>query len=352
MQYALAELPNCNALNPCAVRPSLGATNGCSTPQAAGTPGLSKTHISPQRHEVTCHLGSSLVVLKAPPKIDRFTQADPPPRADITCFSTQSRQRLRLALARVDQGKTGKAVFSTLTYPNEFPLDAQTFKRHLDVFGKRFLRAYPDAGFFWKLEFQKRGAPHFHPMFFGLHLQEKTRALSRFREWLAETWFEVVNSGDGKHLAAGTSAEIMRSSVAILRYCAGYVSKADQTLTGVKVGRYWGIVGRSRIPFGNAFSVELSPAEHRLIRRTMARSMKAQNRVRRIKHFAEQGFRSAATEELLGGKLRVLRKQMPTLTCFRRAPHKLRFRNNDSVNLFCDANRWAGYCEGLVRLLE
>jgi hypothetical protein len=290
------------------------------------------------------------VTLKAPAKTDRFSQAEPPPRAEITCFSSQSRQRLRLALARVDQGKGGKAVFCTLTYPNLFPLDAATFKRHLDIFGKRFLRAYPNAGFFWKLEFQKRGAPHFHPMIFGLHLQEKTRALSRFREWLAETWFEVVNSGDSKHLAAGTSAEVMRSSVAILRYCAGYVSKSDQTLVGVKVGRYWGIVGRSRIPFGNAQSVPLSPAEHRLIRRTMVRSMKSQNRVRRIKHLAEHGYRNQATDDLLSGRVRAWRKQSPHLPCFKRMPHKLRFRNNDSVHLFCDANRWAGYCERLVDL--
>ncbi len=253
-----------------------------------------------------------------------------------------------MALARVDQGKAGKALFCTLTYPNEFPLDAETFKRHLDVFGKRLLRAYPGAGFFWKLEFQRRGAPHFHPMMFGLHLEEKTRALSRFREWLAETWFEIVNSGDSKHLAAGTSAEVMRSSVAILRYCAGYVSKSDQTLVGVKVGRYWGIVGRARIPFGNAQSVALSLAEHRLIRRTMVRSMKAANRVRRIKHLAEHGFHQTATEDLLSGRLRAVRKRIPEF--FQRLPHKLRFRNNGTVNLFCDANRWAGYCERLVDL--
>ncbi len=338
-----------SALSPCAGLPSLCATVGCLPPQGADTRGSSKSHNSPQP-ELTCHLGSSLVVLKAPPRIDRFTQAEPVPRGKVTCFSAQSRQRLRMALARVDQVKAGKALFCTLTYPNAFPLDSETFKRHLDVFAKRFLRAYPEAGFFWKLEFQKRGAPHFHPMVFGLGLKEKTRALGRFREWLAETWFEVVNSGDLKHLAAGTSAEVMRSSVAILRYCAGYVSKSDQTLLGVSVGRYWGIVGRARIPFGNAQSVVLSWAEHLLIRRTMVRSMKSQNRVRRIKHLAEQGFRGQATEELLSGRARQVRKRSPELRCFKRLPRKLRFRNNDTVNLFCDANRWAGYCERLVEL--
>ncbi len=254
-----------------------------------------------------------------------------------------------MSLSRVDQNKGGKALFAAMTYPNEFPLDAATFKRHLDSFGKRFLRAHPTAGFYWKLEFQKRGAPHFHIIVFGLHLQEKTRALNRFREWLAETWFEVVDSGDAKHLSAGTSAEIMRSAVGILRYCAGYVSKGDQTLVGIKVGRYWGIVGRCNIPFGNAQSVTLSPAEFRLIRRTMVRSMKATNRARRIRHLHENGYSNAAAV-LLGGEGRRDRKRAPQVKCWKYLPRKLTFRNNGTVNLFCDANKWAGYCERLVDL--
>jgi hypothetical protein len=68
-------------------------------------------------------------------------------------------------LAKVDQGKCGTPIFGTLTYPAEFPLDEETFKRHLKIFSQRFLRAFPHAAFHWKLEFQNRGAAHFHPIF-------------------------------------------------------------------------------------------------------------------------------------------------------------------------------------------
>jgi hypothetical protein len=253
---------------------------------------------------------------------------------------------MRMALARVDQKQCGRAVFSAMTYPNEFPYSDDVFKAHLDAFGKRFLRAFPAAGFFWKLEFQKRGAPHFHILAFRIAAGEKTRQLCRFREWLAENWFEVVGSGDPKHLHAGTSAEFLRSQFAMMRYCGGYVSKDDQTLTGRTVGRYWGIVGRSNIPFGAAELTSLTLAEAILVRRTMRRSMMAANRTRRINHLDLGKCRT----DYLTGRLRALRKTNPQLTIFKRCPRKMRLKNNQTINLFCDADSWAGFVRRLCSL--
>lgn len=249
-----------------------------------------------------------------------------------------------MALARVDQKQCGRAVFGTLTYPNEFPYSDEVFKGHLDAFGKRFLRAYPGAGFFWKLEFQKRGAPHFHIIVF--RVTPDGRALLRFREWLAQAWFEVVGSGDLKHLHAGTSAELLRSQFAMMRYCGGYVSKNDQTLTGRTVGRYWGIVGRRSIPFGEASSLSLSRSESILVRRTMRRSMMAANRERRIRHFDLTKSRLF----YLTGKLRQVRKANPDLIHWKHRPRKLRLKNNQTINLFCDSDSWAEVVRRLCSL--
>ena len=117
-------------------------------------------------------------------------------------FSEKSRQRLRLSLAKVDQSKCGRPIFGTLTYPADFPLDQETFKRHLKIFSQRFLRSFPSAGFHWKLEFQARGAAHFHPIFWNLGSDKAF--LGEFRVWLSWNWFEVVGSGNQKHLLAGT----------------------------------------------------------------------------------------------------------------------------------------------------
>ena len=160
-----------------------------------------------------------------------------PKRSEITEFSQKSRQRLRLSLAKVDQSKCGRPIFSGFTYPADFPLDQRTFTRHLKMFSQRFLRAFPKAGFHWKLEFQARGAAHFHPIFWNLGRDGEF--LREFRGWLARDWYEVVGSGDEQHLRAGTSADLIKSQFGTMRYVSGYVSDGDQTKPGCKVGRYW-----------------------------------------------------------------------------------------------------------------
>jgi len=181
-------------------------------------------------------------------------------------------------LARVDQSRCPHPIFGTLTYPNEFPWEPEIFKGHLDAFGKRFRRSFPGCGFHRKLEFQKRGAPHFHPIFWNVRTDNGSIRL--FREWLAQAWDAVVSSRNPAHLLAGTSADVIESQFGILRYVAGYVSDSDQSHPGEKVGRYWGIVGRSNIPWAQVEIMELTVSEAKLVRRIARRYMKAVNRAR------------------------------------------------------------------------
>jgi hypothetical protein len=306
--------------------------------------GLSKSHIRPSP-TVTFYVGGTLV---------RFDSGEPgdgqgacPKRSEISEFSEKSRQRLRLSLARVDQSKCGRPVFGTLTYPADFPLDQETFKRHLKIFSQRFLRAFPSAGFHWKLEFHARGAAHFHPIFWNLASDREF--LGKFRVWLACNWFEVVGSGDQKHLLAGTSADLIKSQFGIMRYVSGYASKCDQTKPGWKVGRYWGLVGRANIPWAKEKVIELSSAQGKLVRRTARRYMQAMNRGRRIRHLERSLPREMCASFMLNGDLRRLRKRWPEFKMFQHLPRKLRLKNNRNVNVFCDAAFWK---QSLVRLLS
>jgi len=172
--------------------------------------------------------------------------------------------------------------FRDTDVPGGFPLDQETFKKHLKIFSQRFLRAFPGAGFHWKLEFQARGAAHFHPIFWNLGSDKAL--LGEFRLWLACNWFEVVGSGDQKHLLAGTSSDLTKPQSGSIRYVGGYASRSDQTRPGCRVGRYWGIVGRSNIPWAKEKIKELSSAQATLVRRTARRYMQAMNRGRRVRH--------------------------------------------------------------------
>lgn len=321
---------------------ALRAFSGAVAPDTAA--GLSKGHIRP-KHTCIFHTEGSLLELKRPRRsLDRGTVglAEVPARAEITEFSRKSRQRLRIDLAKVDQRKAGRPIFATLTYPADFPYLPEIYKGHLATFSRRFARAFVNGAFHWKLEFQERGAPHFHPIFWNLQAVE----ISEFRRWLAQNWFEVVDSGDEKHLRAGTSAEWLRSQFGILRYVSGYQCQTDQTLPGQKVGRYWGIVARCNVPYAKAETVALTDKESLLVWRIARRFMKSVNRERRIKAMAP--VCADPRETLLSGDGRRIRKMAPHLRAWKHFPKKLRLKNNDNMNLFCDATFWMGAIQRLL----
>jgi len=163
------------------------------------------------------------------------------PRGEVGGFSRKSRMRLMKVCAAIPWGLFETRVFTTLTYPKEFPADGRRVKRHLGAFRRRFERRYGKQGVVWKLEFQARGAPHFHLL---LSLPASVD-LVQFRAWLSAAWFEIVGSGDLKHLSAGTQAAIADTDCG--RYFAygvksmGSKEYQNQVPEGFeKVGRFWG----------------------------------------------------------------------------------------------------------------
>ena len=141
-------------------------------------------------------------------------------------------------------------VFVTLTYPAEFPLLWDVYKRHLDTFSKRFRRKFPAGSFVWRLEFQKRGAPHYHLLVWNVGYHD-------LLTWVHMAWFNVVDSGDINHLLAGTRVEEIRSWRGVSSYASKYLSKvfADEH-TGV--GRWWGYCNLAAIPMAECVTFPLS----------------------------------------------------------------------------------------------
>lgn len=169
-------------------------------------------------------------------------------------------------------------LFITLTYPADYPTNYRIYKEHLRVFGIYLQRAYPRASFVWRLEFQKRGAPHYHLLAYNVPMSGKK--LYSFRAWIAQTWYEIVASGDEKHLHAGTSSERMRSWRQVARYVSKSVAKVspsmdaavpgggvacasaelskDTQATMEFVGRWWGVIGAKFMPFANKVLMAIS----------------------------------------------------------------------------------------------
>ena len=213
-----------------------------------GWPPLSTAHISPQ---IEYTVGASLL------KVSRggvSTQVGGGKRQNIKQFSKQSRQRLMRTIARIRRD-ADLPMFVTLTYPNDYPHPAKS-KVHLDMFFKRFHRRYPKAGGIWKLEPQERGAPHYHLLIWGVEYLE-------LLTWVPQAWFEIAGNGDQLHLrwhkgqlGNGNLPCVakVKSFKGVWAYAAKYLGKTFEAAGWGKMwtGRFWGVIGRENIPFGEA----------------------------------------------------------------------------------------------------
>lgn len=218
-----------------------------------------------QMRHATFYPGGSLVRVSKVPGFQQFESDSRGTRGKISGFSRKSRLALLQTTAKLDRaGERPK--FVTLTYPGEYPEFFQDWKNDLDNFAKRLERKYPGVSFIWKLEPQERGAPHFHLLVWGVPWMDK--------EWLSRSWYEIVGSGDERHLRAGTRVENIRSWNGVMCYAGKKYMGKECTLPRnwpTFAGRFWGIYGRRKMPFAKPVSVDFTKRGlirvHRLMRR-------------------------------------------------------------------------------------
>jgi hypothetical protein len=358
--------------------------------------GLSKGHNSPQRkteqekkeEEKTPHIkwykGSGLFVVKNPQE-KRFDwkgaeqrekeAEDRAQRGFIFGFSRKSQNNLKRGLATIPDSELMNAILVTLTYPSEFPApeEYQIYKTHLDRFAKTVFR----KGFsgYWVLEFQKRGAPHFHLILFKKG-QKRGQSLKALQEMVSRRWYECVGSGDYKHFKAGTEVAWPDDAGSTRGYVAKYVSKGDQAADeGINVGRYWGKINAKEIPRGEEVIESITPRQAKVAARVMKRAVanrvkvsgwgRLHKRVRQqdkvLKGTSLEEFRRAA-QAIKGGALKVeilrpdgkvvisdrqmwvaIAKANPTaehINPLTTLPKKYRSRNNSTIHLFCNADNF------------
>lgn len=224
----------------------------------------------------------------------------------ISGWSRKSRARMIRTLAELDyspiMGTHERPAMITLTYPGDWLAvapDGKTVKKHLTSLFKRFARAWGrDWAGVWKLEFQQRGAPHFHllmsvPLGTAQAGKGKRAAVGdgeRFTRWLSLVWADIVGAAgeDGdKHKAAGTGVDFAEGDRARdPRRCAVYFSKhgifgdkeyqhnvpAQWQETGESVGRFWGYRGLEKIIEGVVLTPDESIKAGRVLRHIGTRS--------------------------------------------------------------------------------
>jgi hypothetical protein len=232
----------------------------------------------------------------------------PDPTRFISKFSARSRSRMTEYLGQIDFGpmfsdRTRRPAMVTLTYPGDWLTvvpNGKALKAQMKKFRKRYERAWGETLYcVWKLEFQRRGAPHIHMLMVPPHGHAGCRDATcdrpgcglDFKNWLSRTWADVVSHPDPEeyvaHLGAGTNvnhAEGLRNNdpkrVAVYFTKHGlfrdkeyqHIVPEEWAEPGKGPGRFWGYWGLSK----RTAVVEVTPDVATLAGRTLRRWSAAQ----------------------------------------------------------------------------
>lgn len=266
-------------------------------PQLEVAPGLVRiTAPNLARREATANRNAEAPVFVPEDQADRGTDGI------VTGWSRKSRARMIGRLAELDYAEMMSRVerpgMVTLTYPGnweELAPDGPTVKGHLQAFFKRYARAWGESwSGIWKLEFQRRGAPHFHLFMTVPHGRAgQDRADGQreavgdglvFRAWLSKVWADVVGAeGEDrvKHEAAGTGVDLKEGDRArdpkrLAQYFAKHGSYAAKEYqhrvpelwerSGLTIGRFWGYRGLHPVKAGATLTPEQCIRAARVLR--------------------------------------------------------------------------------------
>jgi hypothetical protein len=163
--------------------------------------------------------------------------------------------RLLRKFARLEivEGDGYRSKVSFLTLTTKIHLHPRVIKRFAQRLYKRISRRYPSLSVVWRLEFQKRGAPHLHCVLFNAPWVD--------RAWLVAAWGELVSQENPV-----VDIRRVKSSRQLISYVSKYVAKlGDGSLLdigtknagafgrwdgmGEGVGRIWGVWNAKGLPF-------------------------------------------------------------------------------------------------------
>lgn len=193
-------------------------------------------HLPPIVAIMAFRCDSVVIRARRGPSRARRTQKE---RGKVTMFSRQSRKRLAFV---VNNSPVTFKTLVTLTYPLDFPSDGTTVKKHLRAQLQAFRRRYDSIDYVWFIEWQKRGAPHFHVLLSFVMPVDKIGKRAE-QLWLSSSWYSIVDSKDEKHFRAGTRMEKVRKVDGAARYACKYAAKMRQKAVPpgyTDVGRFWG----------------------------------------------------------------------------------------------------------------
>lgn len=225
-------------------------------------------------------------------------------RGKIRVLSRASRKRFKLHLRNIREGSLN--LFVTLTYGADYPTDGQIVKKHLKYMRDWLKRKGVKMGV-WFLEFQKRGAPHFH--FFvesasyinsSVVAKAWAKIVSAYiKDDLALEKFLAVHTGNVKN--GRPCVELVKKPHALSYYGTKYATKSHQKEVPEdyqNVGRFWGYWGDAKPMVKVSVYRGLNPA---MTLRALLISWRCRWRIETAGFLAEEDLKERNSGTMWGG---------------------------------------------------
>ena len=184
-------------------------------------------------------------------------------RGCIDSFSSAARLRLRLALLRYFVPSCYR-VAVTLTLPWHVPCWSAVmsdFREVIHRFRTYWVRRFPDRSSIFRVELQKRGAPHLHMVSWHCS-SDGDLSSSYFILWYDSLLRDLRGGSYSDFARYGVKVDLLPNVIASIRYLCDHSSKSKQAQLGYK-GKQWGILGKRN--FLSSFGYTVYLGERRLI---------------------------------------------------------------------------------------
>ncbi len=191
-------------------------------------------------------------------------------RGTLRGLSSRARVRLIRFLATIN--RPDSALFVTLTY-RDYSEDWKVWKKQLNAVLSALRFKWPHFCGVWRLEFQERGAPHFHLL---LWPGAVTREEAEF--WFRERWLTLIGGKTKAQLAHGVKVESVRDLRNSGFYLSIYQAKDKQDRTDINTGREWGYINPKALNTEPIREAVINKTELRYLRRLLRRSYQSTHR--------------------------------------------------------------------------
>jgi hypothetical protein len=160
-------------------------------------------------------------------------------RSSISSFSRRSRFRLFRLLSQLENINDRKTLFVTLTYHHNWKETPRKAQRDFHHFLTRLRNFDTDVSYIWRIELQRRGAPHFHLILLPGQGFDKSPG-EKYIATLASMWHSIADPDSRAHKQYGVKIDKINDYTMACAYLSKYIAKVDDTDKKDVGGRHWG----------------------------------------------------------------------------------------------------------------